>query len=99
MNPTEPESTHVEQTFFAALAAMTLQRLFWLLIAGLATRVVVLAINHYAAASSDVLASMYWFDVLAIPPLIGLTWWLHRPDVLVRGRWRGWSGDAVPPGR
>lgn len=71
----------------AELAAVNLQRLFWLLIVGLGTRLVSLVANHFSAASSDVLAAMQWFDLVAIPPLIVLTWRLRRPAASVRLAW------------
>jgi signal transduction histidine kinase len=73
--------------FMAALAAVNLQRLFWLLIVGLGSRLLLLVVNHFAAARSDVLASIQWFDLIMIPPLIGLTAWLRRPGASVRLAW------------
>ncbi len=76
-----------EDAFLAELARVNLQRLFWLLWVGLANRVVVLVLNHYAAAPSDVLAAMQWFDVIVIPLLIFFTSRLRRPGASVRLAW------------
>lgn len=77
----------LESALLAELARVNLQRLFWLLWVGLANRLLVLAVNHYAAKPSDVLASMQWFDLIAIPPLIFFTWRLRRPGASVRLAW------------
>jgi len=52
------DAAELKQAFHAELAAVNLQRLFWLLIVGLVTRVASLALNHLSAASSDVMAAM-----------------------------------------
>lgn len=77
----------LERAFLAELAAVNLQRLFWLLWAGLANRVIVLAVNRASASPSDVLNSMQWFDLIVIPPLILMTWRLRRPGASVRLAW------------
>jgi signal transduction histidine kinase len=73
--------------FFAELARVNLQRLFWLLIIGIASRVVLLVVNHYSAVQSEVFAAMQWFDLIVIPPLIALTVWLRRPGASTRLAW------------
>ena len=90
---TEPhtgaDKAELERAFLAELAAVNLQRLFWLLWAGLANRVIVLAVNRWSASPSDVLDSMQWFDLIVIPPLIVMTWRLRRPRAM------GPSNDAI----
>lgn len=88
MARTEADAAQLEQAFRAELAAVNLQRLFWLLIAGLVTRLASLAFNHFSAAASDVLAAMQWFDLIVIPPLIVMTWRLRRSGASVRLAWR-----------
>src|SRR5690606_37564282 len=80
-------TAELRPAFRAELAAVDLQRLFWLLIAGLVTRLASLAFNHFSAVSSDVLAAMQWFDLIAIPPLLVMTRRLRRPGASVRLAW------------
>jgi signal transduction histidine kinase len=76
-----------DRAFLADVAAINLQRLFWLLVVGLGSRLLEFAFQRESAVHSDLLALLTRFDLLAIPLVIIVTWRLRRPGASLTNQW------------
>lgn len=76
-----------DRAFLADVAAINLQRLFWLLVVGLASRLLEFAFQQGSAVRSDLLALLNRFDLLAIPLVLIVTWRLRRPGASLTNQW------------
>lgn len=76
-----------DRAFLADVAAINLQRLFWLLVVGLVSRLLEFAFQQESAVRSDLLALLNRFDLLAIPVVLSVTWRLRRPGASLSNQW------------
>src|SRR5262245_8816730 len=76
-----------DRAFLTEVAAINLQRLFWLLVVGLASRLAEFAFQHESRVRSDLLTLLNRFDLLAIPVVLFVTWRLRRPGAALANQW------------
>lgn len=76
-----------DRDFLAEVAAINLQRLFWLLVVGLGSRLLEGAFQRESAVRSDLFILLNRFDLIAIPVVLIVTWRLRRAGAALVDQW------------